>query len=149
MQENQSGEEKNKPTGFTWITIGSFYFETKAMLTAAKLEDAGIPTFVANTLSTVSIPMSSGGIKLKVPEGKVAEAMALLKDFQEEAIAAGENEDFRDATKEDILYQKKVTESKSKPLEWVLWIVGGVIIVILLRAYVRGQGIFPIGWDPF
>jgi len=149
MNEDQHENKKSEFKGFTWVTIDSFYFETKAALTAAKLEDAGIPTFVANTLSTASIPISSGGIKLKVPEGKVKEAIALLTLFREEAVSASENEDFREATKEDILFMKEVTTKKSRPLDWIIWLVLIAIALVLLRAFLRGQGVFPIGWDPF
>lgn len=73
------------------VTISRFSFPHEAHIAKAKLESAGIPTFLADE-QTIGMDWFNsnalGGVKLKVPESFVIEAEEMLsRDFSSELIA--------------------------------------------------------------
>ena len=146
MSEEPLDFEPSQP--IKWITIRSFYLDTQASFFAAKIEAAGIPTFVANNLAGGILPMGDGAIKLQVPEPAVEEAMEIISEIQrrnKEKV----DWDFRDATLEDIAYEKELHKKSNQPYYVVLLILVIAIIAILLRMFSRAAGTVPSFWDPF
>jgi hypothetical protein len=59
------------------VTVAAFPLAHQAHLARALLEDAGIPAFVAGQYGTL-FP-ADGGVQLRVPEGDVSAARAILQ----------------------------------------------------------------------
>lgn len=73
------------------VILASFdnYFSANILL--SKMQQAGIPCYLKDEYTVTIDPILSnaiGGIKLAVPEPYAAEASALLKQFEEEALHA-------------------------------------------------------------
>ncbi|QDH78467.1 DUF2007 domain-containing protein [Echinicola soli] len=71
------------------ITIDTLDNAVKAHLIKSKLESEGIPTFLHDEGMVTLYPVMSpalGGIKLKVPQHKAEEAMAILRKFDHQPV---------------------------------------------------------------
>jgi len=96
--------------GVKVMLIKRFVFSNEAYLAAASLKAAGIKCFVGNSTMGTLVPFSEGSFTLHINQTDQAAAIALLADFENST--AIEDEDFRDANKEDIEYEKEVREQE-------------------------------------
>jgi hypothetical protein len=68
------------------VTVARFDFPYQAHLAASRLEDAGIPAFVADE-QLVGMSMfhsrAAGGVKLRVPSDRAAEAEEILRHLDQ------------------------------------------------------------------
>ncbi len=124
--------EEHGPYEGEMIIIKSFYFETPARLYAARLKEAGIPSFVSNT--SINIPFGNGGITLHIRKEDQQKATHIIhlmdkRDLVKEDSA--DEESFHDADHDDIAYQRAIHEKKGSGY-WVI----ALIIVLLLAAMV-------------
>ncbi len=92
------------------VVIKTFYWESKAYLYAARLKEAGIPSFISNSNINSVLHIDVGGIKLNVRAIDVDTAAEIVKKMDE--AQKDENESFHDADKDDIFYEKQVAENK-------------------------------------
>ncbi len=120
--------------GQKWITLKSFRFEAEAAVLAARLEMAEIPVYISNSIIASTIPMAGDHVHLQVPAPAIDHAKAILYDFNED-LKHNEETNFREASKDDIAFQKALNESnKSKSIHWVLAFVIALLIILLLWA---------------
>ncbi len=125
------------------ITVKYFFYESQARVYAAKLNESDIPCFISNANSITAFPLGGGGIGLHVIESNSTKALQLIKEM-DEANKQNIEEDFSEADKEDIEYQKSLHEKKTnyKPL---LLAVLVIIILVLVRSFLIVTGI--VNWD--
>ncbi len=67
----------------TWITVYRTFSPADAELAKSRLEAAGLQVFIADELSALSMEgysMTTGGIRVQVPDDVVEEAKLLLAD---------------------------------------------------------------------
>jgi len=131
-----------------WITIKSFRFEAEATVLAARLESAQIPVFISNSLIASTIPLAGDQVNLQVPESALDHAKAILYDFNQDLIKNKET-NFKEASQEDIAYQKALNENKQKPINWLFALIIGILIILLLWSAGFNLSILPNILDPF
>lgn len=132
------------------ITIKYFFFESKARLYAARLEEEGIPSFVSNTNSITAVPLGSAGIGLQIREvDQEAASMIITRmDQRDQMDIVDDEESFRDADLEDIAYQRQLHEQKEGGNKSGQYIIAAIIILVLIRMIWRATN--PDGvWDIF
>jgi len=115
------------------IILKNFYFESKARLYIARLEEAGIPAFLSNVNTTTFIPFGHGGITLHVRKEDARQALAIIKEL--DAIDSGEKpseENFHDAEKEDILFEKEAHAIKNRRINAILLFVTLLLLSLFL-----------------
>ena len=95
-----------------------FYSNIEANIYLIKLKEGGINCFLSSENISTILPLSDGGVLLNVAEDQLEEAVDLLAQINAEEMEVVQNEDFRDATKEDIYYTKKVKDREQ-------WLNGG------------------------
>ncbi len=126
------------------IILKNFYFESKARLYIARLEEAGIPAFLSNVNTTTFIPFGHGGITLHIRKKDARQALEIIKEL--DAIESGEKpseETFHDAEKEDILFEKEAHAIKNRRVNSILlFITLFLLSLFLLRIFFRAAGYF-------
>ena len=95
--------------GVKVILIKRYVFSNEAYLAAASLKAAGIDCFVGNSTMGTLVTFSEGSFTLHINEKDQEAAISLLKDFENPLPS---EEDFRDASQEDIEYEKQVREQE-------------------------------------
>ncbi len=93
--------------------IKRFYSDIEANIYFLKFQEAGIQCFLSSENISTILPLSDGGVFLNVAENQFHESILLIKAIEEDQLNNIENEDFKDATKEDIYYNKKVIEHEN------------------------------------
>ncbi len=116
------------------IAIKYFYFESKARLYAARLEEEGIPSFVSNTNSITAFPLGDAGIGLHVLKTDREKAIDIIHQMDQlDQEDPSDKESFRDADLEDIAYQKQLHEQQKGSSKTVKYLIGGIILLVILR----------------
>lgn len=87
-----------------------FYSNVHANIYYLRLKDAGINCFMSNENISSILPLSDGGVMLHVEESQFEEALNVVHIIDEELKSADTDVDHRDATKEDIRYEKEVNQ---------------------------------------
>ena len=152
MDNEKPNTEPPFEEGVQIIVIKHFFAESQARLYAAHLKDAGIPSFISNANIMATLPLGGGGgipLHIKASDAVAAQRVISRLDFQAEKEL--EEQNFHDATKEDILYLQAVHEEQngnSKKGLW-FWLVLTVVLLLILRAYLRAAGIVESWWDFF
>ncbi len=131
------------------IIIKYFAFESQAHIYAARLKEEGIPCFVSNTHVGTALPLGGSAnvaLHVKTHDAEVAQVLLDQMDYQQRT---GEGQDFREATLEDIEYEKSLGTRRDAKFWW--WVVGITFITILLilRVYLRAAGVVFSDWDLF
>ena len=125
------------------VVIKSFYWESKAYLYAARLKEAGIPSFISNSNINSVLHIDVGGIKLNVRAQDV-EAAAEIVRIMDQA-QKDKNESFHDADKGDIEYEKAVAESKIPVIDSDGRGFSAYVILLILIILIFIYGIFHYG----
>ncbi len=131
------------------IAIKYFYFESKARLYAARLEEEGIPSFVSNTNSITAFPLGDAGIGLHIRQSDQKAAAAIIREMDRLASRETiENESFREADHDEIDYQRQLNQQKKSGNKAVRYFIGFLFLLVVLRiiwrAFHRGNA-----WDLF
>ena len=114
MDNEKPNTEPPFEEGVQIIVIKHFFAESQARLYAAHLKDAGIPSFISNANIMATLPLGGGGgipLHIKASDAVAAQRVISRLDFQAEKEL--EEQNFHDATKEDILYLQAVHEEQN------------------------------------
>ena len=110
--------------------VKTFTFEGEAHLYAAQLRAAGIVCFIAESSTSNLTPFVYGNIRLFVRKVDCAEAMRIIADLDKQEAP---EEDFREATREDIEYERRKHEL---PIQ--ISSAGYVVLLLVLALFVSG-----------
>ena len=110
-----------------FMILRRFYSNIEANIYLIRMKEAGINCFLSSDNISTILPLSDGGVLLNVSEDQIHEAANLLVQINAEEMEVVQNEDFRDATKEDIYYTKMVKDREK-------WLNGGWVNVDIVSA---------------
>jgi len=127
------------------VPVKYFYFESEARLYAARLRTEGIPCFISNAHTITALPLGSGGIGLHVKEVDLAEASAIVARMDYQNNHAQEPMNFADADHDDIAFEQA---KNTRPDYWY-WLIIGIVVLLILRAFMRAIGFQGYWWNPF
>ncbi|WP_235297877.1 hypothetical protein [Portibacter marinus] len=113
--------------------IRRFYSNVEAKIYFLRLQEAGIHCFLSQENISTILPLSDGGVFLNVATDDLEKAVELMSVIDQEKEDNKNNQDFREATKEDIYYEKSVLEHEKK-LESG-WLNGDVVSVVILMMF--------------
>ena len=123
------------------VVIKSFYWESKAYLYAARLKEAGIPSFISNSNINSVLHIDVGGIKLNVRAADAERAAEIVKVMDE--AQKDEDESFHDADHDDIQYEKEVAENKIEATEDRGFSPYVILFILIVLIFI--YGIFNFG----
>ncbi|MFK8101793.1 MAG: hypothetical protein AB8G15_04695 [Saprospiraceae bacterium] len=121
------------------VTIKYFYFESEARLYAARLTDAGIKCFVSNANTGTVIPVGEGSIGLHVRSEDSKLARQIVAQLDVKAQTTITNENFRDADKDDIAYERQLHEQSKAGVNYIVLFLLAIIASLLLFYYLNAQ----------
>ncbi|MEO1712994.1 MAG: hypothetical protein AAFU60_06630 [Bacteroidota bacterium] len=126
------------------IIVKYFFLESVARLYSARLREAGIPSFIANANAITAFPLGGGGITLHIRERDLPAAQKIVQALDEQGSMPAD-EDFRNASLEDIEFQRELQKEEDPKRTYPLVITFFVLIIllVLLRAMARA-----LGWVP-
>ncbi len=118
------------------VLLKKCYNKLKANLYLNELNSRGIYTFIQNEHVTDMIPFGDGGYELHVDIDKLDEALTIIEKMDSNY---KEEEDFREATKEDIEYEKLKTDRAKAQNRKSVWtyIILGIAILLLLFVFLN------------
>lgn len=116
-----------------YINIRRFYSSVEANIFFLQLQDAGIACFLSHENISTILPLSDGGVFLNVAASQIVEAKELMQKIDVEKVENKKQENFRDATKEDIFYEKEVVEYE-KRLQGG-WLTGEIVMVVIFMLF--------------
>lgn len=122
-----------------------FSNESQAYLYSARLTEAGIQNFISNTNMSTIIPLF-GGIGIHVKESDREEAWLVFDQMDKSKALVN---DFHEADREDILYEKEISEGGKKKHYNLFFALSFLILLILIRSYFKASGVIPISLDFF
>lgn len=126
------------------IVMRYFSFESEAHIYAAQLKKAGIPCFISNSHISTALPLGgTGDVSLHVKEQDIQAAQAVLDELDN----TKQQSDFREATLEDIEFERKANQPLVK--SYWFWIIIVIILLLVLRTFLRASGLVFWGWDAF
>ncbi len=126
------------------IAIRYFSFESAAHIYAAHLKKEGIPCFLSNSHISTALPLGgTGDVSLHVKAQDAQAAKAVL-DFLDKAT---NQQDFREATLEEIEFERQANQSLTK--NYWFWIIIIIVFLLILRAFFRASGLVFSDWDVF
>lgn len=121
------------------VLLKRCYSSIKANFYINELNNRGIYAFLFNEHTTDLIPFGDGGYMIHVEIDKLAEASDIILELEENEKA---EEDFTEATMEDIEYEKLKTEREietKKKHKILNIIVFGSILIILISYLLKGR----------
>ncbi|MCB0552672.1 MAG: DUF2007 domain-containing protein [Phaeodactylibacter sp.] len=134
------------------VVVRKFFFESQASLYSARLKEAGIPNFISNANMMTALPLiEGGGIGLHIREQDLEEASRIVAqlDYQDQNPSPDEDS-FHDADYDEIEFQKAMAEGDhTNTGKVIFWIVVGIVLLLILRAYLRAAGMVENGMDAF
>lgn len=122
------------------IAIKYFYFESQARLYAARLNEAGIRSFVSNANTITAFPLGEGGIGLHIREDDTEDAVNIIREMDKNNRSEPQNISFHDADKEDIEYEKQLAERKNK-IDPVFSIIVFILFLLIVRSFLQATGL--------
>lgn len=114
-----------------FVIARRFSSEAIASIYAARLEEAGINSFISNSNTGTLIPFISGGIIMHVAESDLAETKQIFTALDEKSNLKVD-EDYHDADHDEIEYQRTLHEHESKVSRGDGKVLAVVLIVIIL-----------------
>jgi|GEM_PF-1419452 len=129
------------------LVLKQFFFESEAHIYAARLREEGIRCEISSATIQTILPVEQAGIKLLVRESDLEEATKIiaLMDMQKEMVPEGS---FHDIDKDEIMYMQEVEKDK-KGNRNLLWVALFILVILVLRAFLRGAGLIDSRWDFF
>jgi hypothetical protein len=135
------------------VAAKHFFLESEAYLYAARLREAGIPHYISNANIMTAIPLGGGGgIGLHVRENDLAEASRIIArlDYQQSRQL---DEDYRNADEDEIEYLRDLhgaaPEEQSPSSKYIYWGIIAVIVLLIIRAFLRAAGLVESWRDYF
>ncbi|MCB0587620.1 MAG: DUF2007 domain-containing protein [Phaeodactylibacter sp.] len=133
------------------VPLKYFFFESEARLYAARLKEAGIPCFISNANIMSVLPLGGGGgIGLHIREADLAEASRIAAYLDHQKENTSRETSFHDADHDDIEYQRALNEPPmafSSRQAWY-WLIIGIALLVILRAFLRAAGVVE-NWRDF
>ncbi len=124
-----------------FVTIKYVSDSLKGQLMLSALADKGIQALqIHDTLSTV-LPLGIGSSQIQVKPDFVEEAIRIIADVEAKFVERPED-DFREASKEDIFYEKSINDEEEKLKNaniLPMYIVFAILIVGLVVAYLNSM----------
>ncbi len=130
------------------VVIKHFYFESQARLYAARLKEAGIKCVVSNATLQTMLPVEQGGIKLLVRETDYEAAGQIVREMDQLNNENTMEGSFHEIDQQGIAYLKSLDKEK-KGNVWLQWLVVLILLLLLIRAFLRAGGWVESGWDFF
>ena len=133
------------------VPVKYFFFESEARLYAARLKEAGIPCFISNANVMAVLPLGGGGgIGLHIREADLADASRIVARLDHQKANGSRNDTFHDADLDDIEYQRALNEPPMalKAGNAWYWLVIGIALLVILRAFLRAAGVVE-SWRDF
>ncbi len=127
------------------IAVKYFYFESQALVYAARLKEHGIQNFISNANTITAFPMGNGGIGLHIREIDQDKSMHIIKELDSNDLNGPQNISFHDADLEDIAYEKSLSNKKNDSFIFLFLII---ISLLVFRAFLRANG-FILWGDSF
>ncbi len=124
--------------------IKRFYSEVQANIYFIRLKESGIKCFLSSENMSSVLPLGDGGFMLNVALDQFEDAVEIIHLIDQEQKENIQKQDFREATKEDILYEKQVAEYESwlnsgwvnkKMVSFLLLVLFMVVIIIIIDNY--------------
>jgi hypothetical protein len=132
------------------VVAKHFFLESEAHLYAARLREAGIPHYISNANIMTAIPLGGGGgIGLHVRASDLAEASRIIARLDYQKTRQSKEENYHDADEEDIEYLRTLNSSSSDWSNYIYWGIIAVVLLLILRAFLRGAGVVESWWDYF
>jgi len=135
------------------VAVKHFFLESEAYLYAARLREAGIPHYISNANIMTAIPLGGGGgIGLNVRQKDLAEASRIIArlDYQQ---SRPPDEDYRNADEDEIEYLRdlhgEASEEQSQTSKYIYWGIITVIVLLIIRAFLRAAGLVESWRDYF
>ena len=118
------------------IILKRFISIAEAKIYEARLNEAGIRTFLSNTNTGQLLPFHDGGIVLHIQENDLEEAADIVAILDRDAVLPYE-EDYREADHDDIDYARQLKETednleRSKPNWLIVFLILLLIAIFLL-----------------
>ena len=127
-----------------------FYNESQAYLYAARLTEAGIKNFISNTNTSTIFPFAGGGISVHVKERDLSAAKSIIEKLDERKSADEGFQDFHDADRAEILYEKAISEGDfGKKYKLLVCLMFILVFLIVVRSYLRASHLVNISFDFF
>lgn len=130
-----------------FLRLAFFHDDRMAALFQARLEEAGIPSFVSNAHANSLLPQLGGGVGIHIHKENLELGKEVLSKFQE--LQATDQSVFthHEATHADIEYEKQI----NSPKNWSKFSIVATILLllVLLRYLAKSQGILPQIFEPF
>ena len=123
------------------ILLKKFYNPTEISLYQARLKESGIESFLSNTNVTGLMPFGDGGYHLHIKESDLEGAALLVRQLDRQN-QEPLDEDFRDATLEDIEYQKELHSKTGPNVKELIWALIGILFFVGLAIYLYKDWIF-------
>ena len=129
------------------VAVKFFYFESEARVYAARLKQAGIKNFISSSHVSSMLPMGEGGIGLHVKEEDQQQALEIIHQLDNnnnlEFVPHQEN-------------GKKASPNSPMPSNqnklvsyFIYFFIALLIILAILRTYLRATGAVNTWWDFF
>ena len=116
------------------IAIKYFYFETQAMIYAARLKQVGIRSFVSNANTITAFPLGEGGIGLHIKEDDTEDAIGIIREMDKNNKIGLQNISYHDADLDDIEYEKQIAEKRDK-IDPVFILIIFILLLLIIRAF--------------
>ena len=113
--------------------IRRFYSNVEANIFYLRLQEAGFTCFLSQENISTILPLSDGGVFLNVAVDQFSDASKLMQEIDEGKIENKKSENFRDATVEDIYYEKELVEYE-KRLEGG-WLNTDIVTVLIFMLF--------------
>ncbi len=123
------------------VLLKKFYSSTETSLYQARLNEVGIDSFLSNSNVTGLMPFGDGGYHLHVRAADLEEATKIVNQLDKQN-QTPLDEDFRDATMEDIEYQKELNSKNDPIFTNLIWAIIGILILLGLALYLYKDWIF-------
>lgn len=104
----------NKPNPNALVILGRYSDITKARIYHKRLEAHGMTVSFENEHMGVLFPGAEGHVILRIKVKDYAEASKLLEKFESDMLVMKQEDDYKNASMEDILYEKEVYEADQK-----------------------------------
>ena len=133
------------------VPLKYFFFESEARLYAARLKEVGIPCFISNANIMSVLPLGGGGgIGLHIREADLTEASQIVARLDHQKENGSQGDSFHDADHDDIEYQRALHEPPMafRANQAWYWLVIGIILLVILRAFLRAAGVVE-SWRDF
>jgi len=134
------------------VAVKHFFLESEAHLYAARLREADIPHYISNANIMTALPLGGGGgIGLHIREKDLSEASRIIARLDYQKQHGSTEEAYHEADAEDIEYLRSLHSepSRHKRTNYLYWAILLIVLLLILRAFLRAAGVVGRWWDYF